>query len=57
VPEDLSLRALDLLERKVMQVTVEDLNPVKKKLHIEISEDDVIRELEKAYSNLRKRQK
>ncbi len=40
-----------------MQVTVEDLNPVKKKLHIEISEDDVIRELEKAYSNLRKRQK
>lgn len=37
-----------------MQVTVEDLNPVKKKLHIEISEDDVIRELEKAYSNLKK---
>jgi len=40
-----------------MQVTVEDLNSVKKTLHIEIPEDKVTRELDKAYQNLKKRAK
>ena len=37
-----------------MQVTVEDQNSVKKILHIEIPEDDVARELDKAYGKLKK---
>ena len=37
-----------------MQVTVENLNSVKKKLHIEIPNDVVVRELDKAYKNLKK---
>lgn len=37
-----------------MQVTVEDLNTVKKILHIEIPEERVVRELDEAYKNLKK---
>jgi trigger factor len=37
-----------------MQVTVENLNSVKKKLHIEIPNDVVVQELDKAYKNLKK---
>ncbi|HHC24266.1 MAG TPA: trigger factor [Desulfobacterales bacterium] len=37
-----------------MQVSVEDLSSVKKVLHIEIPEDEVTRELDEAYNNLRK---
>lgn len=37
-----------------MQVTVEDVSSVKKILHVEIPEDRVVRELEKAYKNLKK---
>lgn len=37
-----------------MQVTVEDINSVKKKLHIEIPNDVVSQELDQAYKNLKK---
>ena len=37
-----------------MQVTVEDINTVKKKLHIEIPNDVVAQELDQAYKNLKK---
>ena len=37
-----------------MQVTIEHLNSVKKKLHIEIPNDVVVQELDKAYKNLKK---
>lgn len=37
-----------------MEVTVENLNSVKKILHIEIPEDVVVRELDLAYKNLKK---
>ena len=37
-----------------MQVTVENLNSVKKKLHIEIPNDVVVRELDEAYKKLKK---
>jgi trigger factor len=37
-----------------MQVTVEDLSSVKKILHIEVPEDEVIRELNNAYNHLKK---
>jgi len=37
-----------------MQVTIDDLSSVKKNLHIEIPEEDVARELDEAYKNLRK---
>lgn len=40
-----------------MQVTVEDVNSVKKTLHIEIPKDEVIRELDKAYNDLKKKAK
>ena len=40
-----------------MQVSVEDINSVKKTLHIEIPEADVARELDKAYDELRKKAK
>ena len=40
-----------------MQVSVEDINSVKKTLHIEIPEADVVRELDKAYSEIKKRAK
>ena len=40
-----------------MQVSVEDINSVKKTLHIEIPEADVARELDKAYNELRKKAK
>jgi len=40
-----------------MQVSVEDINSVKKTLHIEIPEETVARELDKAYNNLRKKAK
>ena len=40
-----------------MQVSVEDVNSVKKTLHIEIPEEEVVRELEKAYNQLRKKAK
>ncbi|MBW2490158.1 MAG: trigger factor [Deltaproteobacteria bacterium] len=37
-----------------MQVTVEDVSSVKKILHIEVPKDQVIRELDKAYNQLKK---
>lgn len=37
-----------------MQVTVEDVNSVKKILHVEISQDKVARELDNAYNHLKK---
>ena len=40
-----------------MQVSVEDINSVKKTLHIEIPEEEVVRELDKAYNNLKKNAK
>ena len=40
-----------------MQVTVEDLSTVKKTLHIEISQDQVARELDSAYNQLKKKAK
>ena len=40
-----------------MQVSVEDINSVKKTLHIEIPEEEVARELDKAYDHLKKNAK
>jgi len=40
-----------------MRVEVEDLNTVKKVLHIEIPEEDVVRELDNAYKALKKKAK
>jgi len=40
-----------------MQVSVEDINSVKKTLHIEIPEKEVMRELDKAYGELKKNAK
>lgn len=40
-----------------MQVSVEDINSVKKTLHIEIPEADVTSELDKAYNELKKKAK
>ena len=40
-----------------MQVTVEDVSSVKKTLHIEIPEDEVTRELDRAYNALKKNAK
>ena len=45
------------LERMMMQVSVEDINSVKKTLHIEIPEADVVRELDQAYNQLKKKAK
>jgi trigger factor len=41
----------------VMQVTVEDLSSVKKVLHVEIPEEEVTRELDNAYKQLKKNAK
>jgi len=41
----------------MMQVSVEDINSVKKTLHIEIPEADVTSELDKAYNELKKKAK
>lgn len=41
----------------MMQVSVEDINSVKKTLHIEIPEADVASELDKAYNELKKKAK
>ncbi|MGD9180822.1 MAG: trigger factor [Desulfobacterales bacterium] len=40
-----------------MQFTIEDVSSVKKTLHIEIPQDEVARELEKAYNQLKKNAK
>jgi trigger factor len=40
-----------------MQVSVEDVNSVKKTLHIEIPQEEVVRELDKAYKALKKNAK
>ncbi len=40
-----------------MQVSVEDINSVKKTLHIEIPEEEVVRELDRAYNALKKNAK
>lgn len=40
-----------------MQVTVENVNSVKKTLHIEVPKDEVVRELDKAYTDLKKKAK
>ncbi len=37
-----------------MQFKVEDVSSIKKTLHIEIPQDEVARELEKAYNQLKK---
>ena len=37
-----------------MQVTVEDVSSIKKVLHIEVPQEDVNRELDKAYNNLKR---
>jgi trigger factor len=37
-----------------MEITIEDLTPVKKKLNIQIPHDDVVKELESAYATLKK---
>ena len=42
-------------ERMMMQVSVEDINSVKKTLHIEIPEETVVKELDKAYDKLKKK--
>ena len=39
----------------MMQVSVEDINSVKKTLHIEIPEAEVTSELDKAYNELKKK--
>jgi len=41
----------------IMQVSVEDINSVKKTLHIEIPQETVVQELDKAYNKLRKKAK
>jgi trigger factor len=41
----------------IMQVTVEDVSSVKKTLHIEIPQEEVVRELDKAYTELKKKAK
>ena len=41
----------------MMQVSVEDINSVKKTLHIEIPEETVVKELDKAYDKLKKKAK
>jgi len=45
------------MERKLMQVTVEDLSTVKKVLHIEIPEEVVVSKLDEAYKDLKKNAK
>ena len=40
-----------------MQVTVKDVSSVKKTLHIEIPQEEVVRELDKAYTELKKKAK
>ncbi len=40
-----------------MEVSVEDINSVKKTLHIEIPEEEVVRELDRAYNALKKNAK
>ena len=37
-----------------MEITIEDISSVKKKLNIQIPHDDVVKELESAYPNLKK---
>ncbi len=49
-----NLQAFYQLERIVMQVTVEDKSSVKKILHIEVPEADVLNELDAAYKQLKK---
>jgi trigger factor len=41
----------------MMQVSIEDINSVKKTLHIEIPQETVVQELDKAYNKLRKKAK
>jgi trigger factor len=48
-----SFAKVSFIERKNMKVVVEDVSSVKKTLHIEIPEDDVISELDNAYKNLK----
>jgi trigger factor len=50
----MQFQALNLYERNNMQVTVEDVSSVKKTLHIEIPNDEVVRELDQAYNTLKK---
>jgi trigger factor len=47
-------RAGQGLERMGMKVTIEDVSSVKKVLHIEVPLEDVTRELDSAYKNLKK---
>jgi len=43
-----------ILERKTMILSVEDLSPVKKVLHLEVPREQVTSELDKAYNELRR---
>lgn len=45
------------MEGNFMQVTVEDVSSIKKVMHIEIPQDEVTRELDKAYKDLKKNAK
>ena len=50
-------QAFILVERNIrnnMKVTVEDISTVKKVLHIEVPKDQVVSELDKAYTELKK---
>jgi trigger factor len=48
------LKSLFCTGRKAMKVTIEDKSTVKKVLHIEIPKEDVVREFDKAYGELKK---
>ena len=50
----IELQALDFFERNSMKFTVEDVNTVKKILHVEIPKEDVTSEIDEAYKNLKK---
>ena len=47
-------KSLFCAERGIMQLNVEDKSTVKKVLHIEISKEDVAKELDAAYNELKK---
>jgi trigger factor len=57
VPETTECSGAYLLERTMMEVSVENVSSVKKTLHIEVPEKEVVRELDKAYNELKKKAK
>lgn len=54
LPEDTNLQAVDLQERTIMEVRVEDVSSVKKILHIEIPAEEVVKRLDESYRELQK---